>query len=69
MSEETYIQIGETALRDPVTGAFLPSVPLYIKADDSAIAGEEQLIQDIGRVLAGKFKQYMDGCAKAGVAL
>lgn len=32
MSE--YIQIGVTALRDPATGGFLPSVPLYIRAED-----------------------------------
>jgi len=31
--EKGFIQIGETALRDPITGNYLPSVPLYIKAD------------------------------------
>lgn len=29
---EDFIQIGFTALRDPVTRDFLPAVPLYIKA-------------------------------------
>ena len=32
MSE--YIQVGVTAMRDPITGDFLPSVPLYIRAED-----------------------------------
>ena len=45
---EKYIQVGVTALRNPATGEFLPAVPLYIKAEDSAEAAEEKLIEDIG---------------------
>lgn len=54
-----YIQIGSTALRDPATGDFLPSVPLYIRAEDRekvtipVICGE-----DLARKLADKFKEY-----------
>ena len=29
-----YIQVGVTALRDPVTGEYLPAVPLYIREED-----------------------------------
>ncbi len=62
MSE--YIQIGVTALRDPATGGFLPAVPLYIKATDSARAAEEQLTGDIARLFAQRMKQYEDGLRK-----
>jgi hypothetical protein len=66
---ERYIQVGVTALRDPMTGGYLPSVPLYIEATDDAVAAEDRLLDNIGGVLAQKFKQYMDGCKKAEVAL
>ena len=66
---EKYIQIGVTALRDPATGDFLPAVPLYIKAEDGAPAGEEKLIEDIGKLLAQRIKAYKDGCHKAGVEI
>lgn len=66
---ERYIQVGVTALRDPMTGGYLPSVPLYIEATDEAVAAEDRLLDNIGGVLAQKFKQYMDGCKKAEVAL
>ena len=52
--QEKYIQVGVTAMRDPATGEFLPAVPLYIKAEDGAEAGEEKLIEDIGKLLAEK---------------
>ena len=65
--EEKYIQIGVTALRDPATGELLPAVPLYIKADDMAEQEEQKLIDGIGNLLAHRFKDYMDGCRKAGI--
>lgn len=64
---EKYIQVGITAMRNPATGEFLPAVPLYIKAEDSAEAAEEKLIEDIGNLLAHRFKAYVDGCKKAGI--
>ncbi len=66
MAHEEYIQIGVTAMRGP-GGEFLPAVPLYIKAEDSAQAGEETLIHDIGRLLARRMKAYVDGCGRAGI--
>lgn len=67
--KETYIQVGVTALRDPTTGGFLPAVPLYIKAKGSAEEAEEQLIHDIGKLLAHRMKEYIDGCKEAGIEL
>ena len=66
-AEEKYIQVGVTALRDPATGEFLPAVPLYIKAEDGAVEGEEKLIEGISHLLALRFKAYVDGLKKAGV--
>lgn len=67
--KEQYIQVGVTAMRDPATGEFLPAVPLYIRADDSARAGEENLIEDVGKLLAQRMKQYVDGCRKVGIKI
>ena len=59
---EKYIQVGVTALRDPATGNFLPSVPLYVKADEAAVEAEKKMINDIAKVFAGMMKSYIDGC-------
>ena len=59
MAEE-YIQIGVTAMRDPATGGFLPSVPLYIKADDAAKEAERQMHKEVGKAIAGMMKKYID---------
>lgn len=69
MSE--YIQIGVTALRDPVTGDYLPAVPLYIREDDrgkvhAPIPSEDS---ELGKTLAGLMRQYMDGCKAAGIEI
>lgn len=64
-----YVQIGVTALRDPKTGGYLPAVPLYILADDSAAAAETELIEDIGKLFADRMRRYQDGCKAAGVAV
>ena len=61
---EKYIQVGITALRDPATGKFLPSVPLFIKETDEAKASEKQMIDYIGKLFAFKMKEYKDGCQK-----
>ena len=67
MSEE-YIQVGVTAMRGP-DGSFLPAVPLYIRADDSAKTGEARLTEDIGRLLAARMKAYVDGNRAAGLTI
>lgn len=69
MDQERYIQVGVTALRDPATGEFLPSVALYIKEDDSARAAEDKLTVDLGKVFAGRMRQYQKECTKAGLAV
>jgi len=63
---ERYIQVGVTALRDE-KGDFLPAVPLFIRADDSAIAGEEALIKDMAKLLAHRMKAYFDECRGKGI--
>ena len=68
MCDNEYIQVGETALRAP-DGSFLPSVPLYVKAEDIGDDAEERLISDIGRLFAAKMQKYVDGCRKAGAKI
>ena len=67
MKKEEYIQVGVTALRDPATGGYLPAVPLYIKADKSALEAQQSFFEDIGHLFALQIKAYMDGCKEAGV--
>lgn len=61
-----YVQIGQTALRDPLTGEFLPAVPLFIRESDAAAAAPLEEI-NVAQVFAEKFRQYRDGCKKEGV--
>lgn len=68
MKQEQFIQIGVTALRDPATGDFLPAVPLYIRAEEGAAAGEEKLVEDIGKLLAERMRRYCEACGDAGDA-
>lgn len=69
MVQERYIQVGVTAMRDPATGDYLPAVPLYIRAEDGADAGEEKLVEDIGKLLADRMRRYQEACKAAGVAI
>jgi len=69
MEPKEYIQVGYTALRRPGTGEFLPAVPLFIRADESATDAQQRVIEDIGGLLARRMKDYMDGCREAGVAI
>ena len=64
-----FIQIGVTALRDPVTMEFLPSVPIYIRKADVKKQPELETLDlyDIGKVLGKKFEQYKKECEKEGV--
>lgn len=69
MKQEGLIQVGVTAMRDRATGEFLPAVPLFILADDSAAASEKKLIEDIGALLADRMRRYKAACEAAGVAI
>ena len=60
------IQIGSYAPRDPATGDFLPSVPLYIEATERAQTSEAVLHREIAHILAGKMRQYAEGCEMIG---
>ena len=66
---ETYIQVGFTAARDPITGEFLPAVPLYILADDQAKRSAARLQEDLGQLFAMRMKQYIDENRKAGLKI
>jgi len=63
MSE--YVQVGVTALRDPVTGDFMPSVPLYVRAEDQEKVEVPIFDDSLMRKMADKYKQYLEGCRRA----
>ena len=56
-----YIQIGVTALRDPATGNFLPSVPMYARREDAATAAPLAEDEGILKELAMRYGAYMEG--------
>ena len=65
-SGEYFVQCGVTALRDPATGEFLPSLPLYVKVPAEEVDQqtglaecEKDLCADIAGVFADKFKKYV----------
>lgn len=66
-TNERYIQVGFTALREPGTGEFLPAVPLYIKAEDGAEEAEQRLVQDLGKLFAERMRRYKEACRAAGI--
>ena len=59
-----FIQIGVTALRDPVTGEFLPEVPLYVEAEHRERVAET-MDEDLRKLFAGKMAQYRKETARA----
>lgn len=63
MTQEVYIQVGVTALRSP-TGDFLPSVPLFVRADKLKQSGlaqsEEKLLRDVSGVFVDKYRQQKE---------
>jgi hypothetical protein len=68
LAKEQYAQIGLTALRDPVTGDYLPAIPMYARVSDLGGAGpsglpsaEEAALRDVGKIFASKMKKYIDG--------
>ena len=68
-----YIQVGVTALRNPLTGEMLPAVPLYVRKEDARKGGlketEEQAADGWARDLARMMKEYVDGCRTAKVPI
>ena len=52
---EEFIQVGVTAARDPMTGDYLPAVPLFIQATDAAAKSADDLIEDIQSLFAARY--------------
>ena len=53
-----YIQIGVTAMRDQ-KGDFLPSVPLYIRAEDQKKVAQPYIDESALKSLMDKYMQYV----------
>lgn len=60
MSE--FIQIGQTAIRDPITGEFLPAVPLYIRAEDQEAcrARDDPDANAFGEHMLKLYQEYLE---------
>lgn len=62
-----FVEAGIVALRDEKTGGFRDPRTLYLAASreeitaDGLLQGEQEQIEDIGQVLARKFRAYQDG--------
>ena len=69
MAQDSYVQDGVTALRDPKTGDFLPAIPLYVKVEDVGEDAEKPMLEDFAKLMALRMKQYKTGCKAAGVAI
>lgn len=67
--QEQFMQIGAAALRNPATGEFYPSFPLFMRKEDEAIASREKVINGIARIFADKIKHYEAECERAGVTV
>ena len=61
MQKQRFIQIGQTAARDPATGEFLQTVPLFAEITPEIEAAQAATVTDVARLFAGKMKQYIDG--------
>ncbi len=58
------VQVGFMALRSP-DGNFLPATPIYKELPVNArgrTTREEKATDEISKILAAKFKEYIDGC-------
>ena len=66
-----YIQVGVTALRDPNTGGFLPSVPLYIEAGEGETEqnAASEMAQQIAPLFVEMMKNYISGCRAQGIKI
>ena len=58
-----YVQMGVTALRDPVTGEFLPAVPLFIREEDAKRPEMPRSDGGLMAELSKKMKEYATGAA------
>jgi len=56
-----FVQIGVTAARDPATGAFMPSIPIYSEVTEEQERAEASATKDISKLFAAKMKAYIDG--------
>ena len=52
-----YEQVGVISLRDPMSGAFLPAIPLYIRAGDGVPADMEVLIVALTHLLVRRAQE------------
>jgi len=67
--KEKYIQVGVTSIRDPFTGEFIQSTPLYIKVKKGEDEVDEHMARDLMRVFGHQLRDYVAGCREAGAKI
>lgn len=63
------VMVGLVARR-AADGTFLPAAPIYREAavnERGRTRQEEENLSELSKLLAAKFKEYMDGCRAKGV--
>ena len=67
----TYIQVGVTALRDPITGEVMRAVPMYARADDLGAASEAEAMLPMLKGAGELFPmaEYIEGCKAKGIPI
>lgn len=62
-----FLQVGVIAMKDQVSGGYGSPMPLFIRADDEAIASQNHLLDDFAKLMARKLREYTEKCQNAGV--
>lgn len=57
-----YIQIGTMASRNLDTGEFYNAIPIYGETTPELRQTESTAMQEVAKLFAQKFKQYIDEC-------
>lgn len=66
---DDYIQIGVTALRDPVTGEALEAVPLYVRKEDVPGAVPPLKVGPLSADWAESMRNYVEGLEESGIRI
>lgn len=60
-----FIQVGVTAMRDPMTGEPLEAVPLYVDADGGGAPLPEIRLDEFARIFMRKFREQQKTASAA----
>ena len=67
MEGKGYVQVGETAFKDPATGEWTYGFPLFARVEDIGEGAEDGMVKSLGKAMAEMMREYVTGCGKAGI--